>query len=397
VANTYACRLHKYSCCYYTCCSCPLFAERMISVKAYLLLADGTLFSGESLGATRETAGNLICYTGVVGFETILTDPASRGKIFIMTYPLVGNYGIAEEDMESPACQASGVVTGEVSKTYSNFRSSMSFEDFLVRNSIPAVTGVDTRALALHLRKNGDMPAIISTETSDTRILLNRLTTRMHGQVVPVDTGRFMDEEPCPPEAKPARSKHKPKVAVVDLGVRRSTLKQLSQTGFNTIICQPEALEDILAVNPDAVVLSTGPGNPDQYPHIIDMIRALLSSDTRLPLLGIGLGHLILARAAGATTTRMFKGHYGANYTVIDRVTGNAEITYQNHSYVVDKNTIPPGMEITGENLVDGSVEAIQLTTYPAFSTQYYPLALQSGEVAAEYNQLLAMVTRASG
>ena len=356
---------------------------------AILVLEDGTVFRGRSFGATGQVAAEIIFHTGMTGYQEVLTDPSYRGQMVVMTYPQIGNYGINELDDESGRPQVSGFIVKEVSGTTSNWRSEVDLDRYLQTHNILGIEGVDTRALVLHLRSRGAMRAVISTDTTDVAALTAaaKSAPEMEGQslVYDVTAPKLYDfavdsKLVTLNEAISARNEFAPgngdkrfKVVAYDFGVKKNILNLLAEQGFElTVVPAATSAEDVLALNPDGVFLSNGPGDPAALPEISGNIQNLLG---KVPMFGICLGHQLLAHANGGTTYKLKFGHHGANHPVKDLLTNKVEITSQNHGFCVDVDSLPSSCQITHMNLNDNTVEGFQDEDRGFFCVQYHPEA----------------------
>lgn len=341
-------------------------------MKARLVLEDATVFEGTSLGADTDRVGLVVFYTGTVGYEVVLTDPASRGQIIVLTYPLPGNYGINEEDLESDNCQVSGLVVNEISRIYSNWKAISSLEDFLKRNRTTAISKVDTRSLTLHLRKHGEMKGIISTGTESSLSLAQKARSFDYDHKTDIKwTGEDNKSLPL------IESTHGPRIVLVDLGARRSFWKQLRKLGYHITIVPPHtSTKEIMDLKPHGIIFAGGPGNETLYK---DTVKTMVQILGKVPVIGIGLGHLLLGTALGGSVIPLKIGHHGKNQAVRDIVTSKTEITEQHHSFALEKDSLPRDLEITEVNLVDGSVEGLRSKTLPVLGIQYYPVVQRPG------------------
>lgn len=348
---------------------------------AVLVLRDGRAFEGEALGAVGETWGEVIFNTAMQGYQEILTDPSYRGQIVVMTYPMVGNYGVNEEDVESRRPWVNGFVVREAAPCPSSWRGRTSLHAYLERHGIVGLQGIDTRALTRHLRDHGAQDGILSSVDTD----LARLRER--ARQLPGLVGRDLVREVTAPApfawtegpwrlgagytAPPA-----PRFRVVayDAGIKRAILRQLAAVGCEvTVVPAATPAEAVLERRPDGVVVSNGPGDPEAVPYLIASVRGLLG---RVPLFGICLGHQVLALAAGGRTYKLPFGHHGANHPVKDLATGRVEITAQNHGFAVDPASLErAGWVVSHVNLYDGTCEGLRHREWPAFSVQYHPEA----------------------
>lgn len=339
--------------------------------QAILLLEDGAAFDGLAFAAPGEAIGEAVLYTGVVGYQEVVTNPSYRGAILTLTYPIIGSYGVNDEDSESSAAHVRGVVIRDYSATVSNFRATGSFEDFLRQRRVVGIRGVDTRAVAVHLRERGEMRAAIAPADADRAALLARL------RATPAPFGTDLVAELSPEAAPPPPAEPKHRVAVLDLGAKRSLLAQLAQLGCAVELLPATAsAADLLAKRPEGVILAGGPGDPRVAAYAIETARALSG---KAPLLGIGLGHQVLALALGCTVRRMKLGHRGVNYPVRDLGANHCDITVQHHSFVVDAAGVASAVEITHVNVNDATVEGIRARAARASGVQFHPTPDEHG------------------
>lgn len=333
-------------------------------MKGALVLEDGRLFPGVPFGAPGRAFGEVVFYTGVVGYTEVLTDPAYRGNLVVMTYPLIGAYGVNPEDVESPVVQARGILVREYSPYSSNWRARGSLEDFLRERGIVGLREVDTRAVAIHLREKGEMRGAIVAGQADLEAVVRELrgtaspyASDLVGEVT--SSGRDESVEGA-----------KWRVAVLDLGVKRSLLNQLAVLGGAVERFRAgTAAEEILKGKPDRIVAAGGPGDPRVATAARETLRGLLG---KVPLLGVGLGCEVLALALGSTVKRLKVGHRGLNYSVREPSTGACQVTVQTHGFAVDE--IPAGVEVTHVNLNDGTVEGIRSRNHAAAGVEFNPL-----------------------
>ena len=360
-------------------------------MRAILALEDGRIFEGESFGATGTRVGEVCFNTSMTGYQEVLTDPSYRGQIVAMTYPLIGNYGTNALDQESPEPHVRGFVIEELSEVPSNWRSEASLEEYLQRWKIPGVQGIDTRALTRHLRERGAMKACLTSEAlSEKEAVAQAIEGRgVIGMdyVREVSTAASYQWDPeerlsidwsvasgnADEIVQQALPPVRHRVVAYDYGIKENILRRLRQNGFGvTIVPAATTAEEVLALNPDGVFLSNGPGDPSAVPYAHESLRGLLG---KKPIFGICLGHQILGCAVGGKTFKLKFGHRGGNQPVKDLRTGKVAITSQNHGFAVDAESLPPEMEVTHINLNDGTVEGMRHRDLPVFSVQYHPEA----------------------
>jgi len=339
-------------------------------MQAILALEDGKIFKGESFGATGERYGEVVFNTSMTGYQEILTDPSYKGQIVIMTYPLIGNYGINKEDVESRKPFLEGFVVKECSKVASNWRSSRSLNDYLKENKILGIKGIDTRALTLHIREAGAMKAVLSTEDGDEKRLVRK--ARNSPGLVGID---LVKEVTCNKKYFWSHLKNKRfKVVVLDCGVKYNILRKLSEHQCQIVVMPAHAeVSEILRVRPDGLLLSNGPGDPAAVSYVVKTTRSLIG---KLPIFGICLGHQMLGLALGGKTYKLKFGHHGANHPVKDVKTGKISVTVQNHGFCVDIGSLDKKeIEITHINLNDQTLEGMRHKKLPIFSVQFHPEA----------------------
>ncbi len=369
---------------------------------AKLALEDGTVMTGTAFGASGEADGEVCFNTSMTGYQEILTDPSYRGQILVMTYPEIGNYGVNAEDVESARPHLAGFVVRELSRRVSNFRAQEDLKQYLIEHGVLAMEGIDTRALVRRLRTHGAMKGVLSTVDFDDARLVAK------AKASPGLVGRDLVREVIPermlqwdqPLSPWARLRHEhpqevpagaPHVVALDYGMKYNIARQLFASGCRvTVLPGTATAEQVLALHPDGVFLSNGPGDPEPLDYAQRTIRGLLG---KKPIFGICLGHQLLALACGGRTYKLKFGHRGANQPVLNFQTRRVEITCQNHGFAVDPETLPDTLEVTHINLNDDTVEGIRHRKYPAFSVQYHPEASagphDSSYLFAQFRQML--------
>lgn len=335
-------------------------------MKAFLILEDGTVFTGQSIGAQREVISEIVFNTSMTGYLEVLTDPSYAGQAVVMTYPLIGNYGICYEDMESDRPWPDAFIVRELSRIPSNFRSEDTIQNFLLKYDIPGISGIDTRALTKILREKGTMNGCITT---DEHYQIDEIIPKLKAYT----TGKVVEKVTC--KEKYVLNGDGPKVALLDLGAKRNIARSLNERGCKvTVYPALTSAEEILGSNPDGIMLSNGPGDPKECTSIIEEIKKLYQSD--VPIFAICLGHQLMALANGADTYKMKYGHRGGNHPVRDLETGRVYISSQNHGYVVDTDTLDPSVAVPAfENVNDGTNEGLAYTGKNIFTVQYHPEA----------------------
>ena len=350
--------------------------------KALLVIEDGTVFEGYGFGAQGEAFGEVVFNTSMTGYQEILTDPSYNGQIVTMTYPEIGNCGVNEEDIESRRPYLKGFVVKEYWRTPSNWRSQGGLESYLSNYSVVGIEGIDTRALTKLIRSKGAQKAVISTEDQDPKSLLKKVHSS--AGIIGIDlvtevscdepytwTEGTQDWTPLCEES--SQTKDTFKVVAYDFGLKQNILRKLTDHGCNvTVVPSRTPPNEVLAMDPDGIFLSNGPGDPAAVAYAVESVRTLIGKKA---IFGICLGHQILSLALGGKTYKLKFGHRGANQPVKDLHTGKVEITSQNHGFAVDADSLGNDVDITHINLNDNTVEGIKHKNYPVFSVQYHPEA----------------------
>jgi len=352
--------------------------------KAILALEDGAVFEGWSFGFLGEKTGEVVFNTSMTGYQEILTDASYKGQIVIMTYPLIGNYGINQEDIESQDPKVEGFIIKENSPIFSNWRGNNTLSDYLTRHRIMGVEGMDTRAITKHIRQTGAMKAVLSTDDLDRDRLIEK------AKASPGLIGRDLVKEVTCEKSFPwtsgndsqflnqhltaSASRLRPRVVALDYGIKYNILRSLYEWNCDvTVVPASSSAESVLALQPDGILLSNGPGDPEGVPYAIETIRQLIGEK---PIFGICLGHQLLGLAFGGRTFKLKFGHRGANQPVKDLKTGRVMITSQNHGFCVDPRSLDPTeVELTQINLNDQTLEGMRHKQFPIFSVQYHPEA----------------------
>jgi carbamoyl-phosphate synthase small subunit len=346
---------------------------------AILALEDGRVFRGESFGARAETTGEVVFNTAMTGYQEVMSDPSYCGQIVTFTYPLLGNYGVNLEDWESDRFRAQGMVCREVCEHPSNWRSNMRLEDLLEEKGVPGIAGIDTRALTRHLRDKGVMRGCLSSVDLDADSLVDkaRSSPRMLGLALAdlvTCAEPYWWTESGPAESPDPRDAGRPLAVVYDFGVKYNILRRLRAEKFRVrVVPGRTPASEVLAMEPDGVVLSNGPGDPEPLNFAIEASREVAHA---VPTFGICLGHQLLGLAFGGRTGKLKFGHRGANHPVIDRRTGLVEVTAQNHGFYVDADSLPAGeFELTHVSGNDRTLEGMVHRHLPVLSCQYHPEA----------------------
>lgn len=346
-------------------------------MEAILALEDGRIFKGQSFGAKGESHGEVVFNTSMAGYQEVITDPSYKGQIVAMTYPLIGNYGVNDEDAESCKPFLEGFVVKEYSKIASNWRSKKTLGDYLKEHNIPGIEGVDTRELTLHIRQAGALKAVLSTEDLDEANLVKK------AKASPGLVGIDLVKEVIPHKPYEWNAKGRFKVVVLDCGAKFNIMRELARNDCRvTVVPATASAKEILELKPHGIMLSNGPGDPGALPYIVKTTQDLIG---KLPIFGICLGHQMLGQAFGGKTYKLKFGHHGGNQPVKDLKTGKVAITVQNHGFCVDIDTLNrKELELTHMNLNDETLEGIRHKKLPIFSVQFHPEACP-GPKDAEY------------
>ncbi len=368
--------------------------------KAYLVLADGTVFEGSAIGAPGKTLGETVFTTGMTGYLETLTDPSYYGQIVTQTFPLIGNYGVIPEDYESRKCFVRGYIVRELCDLPSNFRCQGSLDEFLKSQGIVGICGIDTRALTKKLRDVGVMNGMIlsgkeaenfkvtpellenikSYKITDAVKIVNikgdcELKGKAFPSLQPAAQSSATPSNGGHPRNAPAQAANK-HVVLYDFGAKANIQRELEKRGCKvTVVPYDTSAEDVLSLNPDGIMLSNGPGDPAENTGVISEIKKLCESEKHVPIFGICLGHQMLALARGAKTCKLKYGHRGGNHPVKDTESGRVYITSQNHGYAVENASLPSYAKMSFFNVNDGTVEGVTYTDIPAFSVQFHPEA----------------------
>jgi carbamoyl-phosphate synthase small subunit len=343
--------------------------------KALLVLEDGTVYTGSSFGASGEVTAEVVFNTSLTGYQEVLTDPSYKGQMVAMTYPLIGNYGICLEDEESRQIFVEAFIVKECSRIYSNWRADMSLPEYLIKQNIIGIEGIDTRSLTKRIREVGAMKGIVSTEDLDPASLLKKV--KAAPGIEGVD---LVKEVTCKKpyswntDTDGKEKKGSLNCVVIDCGVKYNILRELVNVGFNVrVVPADTSADDILKMSPDGLMLANGPGDPAAVPYVVETVKKLIG---KVPIFGICFGHQMLGLAMGGKTYKLKFGHHGGNQPVKDLKTGAIAISVQNHCFCVDIDSLPKGdVEITHINLNDKTLEGIEYKKYPVFSVQFHPEA----------------------
>lgn len=332
-------------------------------MQVKLILENGIVFTGNAFGYLKETVGEVVFNTGMTGYQEVLTDPSYFGQIVTMTYPLIGNYGLNLDDVESDSVKVKGFIVREKCDDPSNWRCEFKIDEYLKRNKIMGLEGIDTRALTKIIRNSGTMKGIITLDELSSEQIEARLNSFSNVEAVKKVTSEKV-------KVIEGKGKH---IAAIDFGMKNNIVRSFVNRGCKiTIFPAFTKAEDILAVNPDGIFLSNGPGDPKDIPEVIVELKKMIG---KKPIVGICLGHQLLALALGGDTEKLKFGHRGVNHPVKDIKKNKIMITSQNHGYVVKDETLPESIEITHINLNDNTIEGMKHKKYPIYSIQFHPEA----------------------
>ncbi|MEH7110859.1 carbamoyl phosphate synthase small subunit [Neobacillus niacini] len=352
-------------------------------MKAQLILEDGTIFIGEGFGSHMDTIGEVVFNTGMTGYQEILSDPSYCGQIVMLTYPLIGNYGINRDDFETINPAVKGFIVKDATEFPSNWRSEFTLDEYFKMKKIPGIAGIDTRKLTRIIRKYGTLKGAICSIERDP----NEVISKLKQTKLPIDQVRSVSTKNSYPS--PGRGK---RIVLVDFGMKHGILRELNKRNCDVVVVPYHTTADeILQFRPDGIMLSNGPGDPKDVPEAIHMIKQIMGL---VPLFGICLGHQLFALASGANTIKMKFGHRGSNHPVKDLATGKIAITAQNHGFTVEEQSLQgTRLVVTHIALNDGTVEGLKHLDYPAFTVQYHPEASPGPEDANHlFDQFLAMI-----
>jgi carbamoyl-phosphate synthase small subunit len=375
-----------------------------LRTSALLALEDGSVYHGESIGAIGQSVGEVVFNTSLTGYQEILTDPSYCRQIVTLTYPHIGNVGVNSEDEESSQIYASGLIIRELSPVVSNWRSEEALDTYLERHNIVGLAGIDTRSLTRHLREKGALKGcIVAGDNIDVDAAIKAaqgfdgLKGMDLAKVVSTKESYSWDKSCWHLSGESQAAPERFHVVAYDFGAKSNILRMLVERGCKlTVVPAQTSAEDVLAMNPDGVFLSNGPGDPEPCDYAIEAIQKLL--ETNMPIFGICLGHQLLALATGAKTLKMKFGHHGANHPVQDTASGLVMITSQNHGFAVDADSLPETLTATHVSLFDGSLQGIHHRSKPAFSFQGHPEASPGPQdAAALFDHFIDLLEQATG
>ena len=336
-------------------------------MKAFLILEDGHVFKGTSIGSTRDVISEIVFNTSMTGYLEVMTDPSYAGQAVCMTYPLIGNYGMTDEDYETKVPTMGGLIVREYNDLPSNFRYTKTLDEVLVEYDIPAISGVDTRMITRIIRDEGSQKVIIC----DANVPYEEALKKVREYIIPTD---MVSRVSCKKRWYSRTPNHKYDVVAIDCGIKHNIIRKLNEKGCNvTVVPYNITSEEILKMSPDGLFLSNGPGNPEDVQTVINVVRELRG---KLPIFGICLGHQMISLALGAKTFKMKFGHRGGNHPVKDLASGHVYISSQNHGYMVDGETVNPEVaEVAFINVNDKTVEGLRYKNKSIFTVQFHPEA----------------------
>ncbi|MDT8310578.1 MAG: glutamine-hydrolyzing carbamoyl-phosphate synthase small subunit [Methylophaga sp.] len=373
-------------------------------IAALLALEDGTVFHGKSIGAEGQSVGEVVFNTAMTGYQEILTDPSYCRQIVTLTYPHIGNVGVNKDDEESDSIYCSGLIIRELSPVVSSWRGEAALDKYLEQHNVVGLAGIDTRKLTRLLREKGAQKGcIVASDNIDVNAAIE--AARSFAGLKGMDLAKEVStkqsyewtETTWQLDGQPRRAEQRFHVVAYDFGAKKNILRMLVERGCKlTVVPAQTSAEDVLAMNPDGVFLSNGPGDPEPCDYAISAIQTFL--DKELPIFGICLGHQLLGLACGAKTEKMKFGHHGANHPVQELLAGLVMITSQNHSFAVDETTLPDELETTHRSLFDGTLQGIHHKTKPAFSFQGHPEASPGPQDAAPlFDHFIDLLEQATG
>ena len=352
-------------------------------MKARLILEDGSEFAGISIGASGERIGQVVLNTAVVGYQELMTDPANAGKLLVLTYPLIGNYGVAKKFNESKKCWLAGLAIKEPSRIYSNWQAEASLQDFLKKEDVLTISDIDTRTLAITIRDKGELMGIISTTEAPKEELLKKLSEHKKTRI------NFIKDISTKSPVVIKGVHQGADIAILDLGVTNGLIKQLAALGCNiTVLSYDTGAKELLSRKYDGIIISNGPENDASLEQVADTVRDILG---KVPMMGIALGHQVIALALGAKLNKLKIGHHGVNYPIKPDNSLKGEITVQNHSYIVDEDSIKSkkAVTISARNINDNSIEELESKSLKFISTQYSPVSPGFDEVSQAFIRFL--------
>lgn len=337
----------------------------MEKVKRKLVLENGDVFEGTGFGAACDAIGEIVFNTSMAGYQEIISDPSYTDQLIVMSYPIIGNYGITDEDYESKNLLLKALIVRDYNDAPSNFRYTKTLAELLEENGVPGLQGIDTRRLVRTIRDKGSMKACIA----DACVPTEEVMARIEAYEYPRDQ---VKRAGCRKKWYSRTPNHKYNIVAVDCGIKNQMIKNLNNQGCNVIMVPHDIkAEEVMALGPDGVFISNGPGDPVNVPEVVELVRALKG---RVPIMGVCMGHQLISLAYGAKTYKLKFGHRGGNHPILDKTSGLVEITAQNHSYAVDEKSLEgTGLAVTHVNLLDGTVEGVEDAANKVFSVQFHP------------------------